>query len=277
MVLRRALVVLLATACCLLAIPVARASAPSSTGTREWAPAASATIRPGAQTFTAGGQCTANFVFFDAVDVYVGQAAHCASTDGATATNGCLAGSRPLGTPVQVRGASRAGTLVYSSWLAMKAAGERDRNACGYNDFALVRLDPADHGKVNPTVPFWGGPTGIAATTDIFDDVYSYGSSGLRPTSALSPKTGTSLGVEDGGWTHLVYTATPGIPGDSGSAFLGPDGSAIGVLATVRAFPEAGSNGVSDISRMLDYMRRHSPFTDVRLALGTEPFSGLLS
>ena len=273
---RRALVVLLATATCLLAVPIARATTPS-TGTREWAPAATASIRPGAQTFTAGGQCTANFVFFDATDVYLGQAAHCASTDGATDTDGCLAGSHPLGTPVRVKGASQPGTLVYSSWLAMKAAGERDRNACGFNDFALVRLDPADHGKVNPTVPFWGGPVGIASKTVSLDDVYSYGSSGLRPVSALSPKTGTSLGLEDGGWTHLVYTATPGIPGDSGSAFLGPDGKAIGVLATLRAFPEAGSNGVSDMTRMLSYMHRHSSFADVRLALGTEPFSGLLS
>ena len=31
-----------------------------------WAPAATAPIHPGVQTDTNGGQCTANFVFFDA-------------------------------------------------------------------------------------------------------------------------------------------------------------------------------------------------------------------
>jgi hypothetical protein len=269
---RRALVVLLATSALLLAVPIARATGPSDA--RQWAPVASATIRPGVQTRTAG-QCTANFVFFQGDEVLLGQSAHCAGTDGATETNGCTAGSLPLGTQVKVNGASRPGTLVYSSWLAMKAAGERDPSTCQYNDFALVRLDPADHGKVNPTLPFWGGPVGLATSTRFGDEVYSYGSSGLRPTSALSPKTGSSLGQFDDGWNHVVYTATPGIPGDSGSAYIGSDGSGFGVLSTINFAPEPGSNGVSDLSRMLAYARAHSPYPDLQLALGTEPFSGL--
>ena len=48
------------------------------------------------------------------------------------------------------------------------------------------------------------------------EDVFSYGNSSRRAgVEALSPKQGTSLG-SDGGWTHPVYTVTPGVPGDSG-------------------------------------------------------------
>src|SRR4051794_41622664 len=77
-----------------------------------WAPAATAPVHPGVQTITNGGQCTSNFVFFDAANnVYIGQAAHCSGTDGNTATNGCEAGSLPTGTPVEVDGASQPGTI----------------------------------------------------------------------------------------------------------------------------------------------------------------------
>src|ERR671929_20583 len=99
-----------------------------------WAPAASATVHPGVQTVTDGGQCTSNFVFYDASNnVYIGQAAHCAGTDG--------------------------------------------------------------------------------------------------------------------------NTATPGIPGDSGSAFIDARGRAFGILSTLQIAPLAGGNGVGDVSRELAYMR----------------------
>src|SRR6478735_7833597 len=66
-----------------------------------WAPADTAQIHPGAQMYTAGAQCTGNFVFTDAAgNVYVGYAAHCAGTGEATDTNGCQTQSLPLGTAV---------------------------------------------------------------------------------------------------------------------------------------------------------------------------------
>lgn len=243
-----------------------------------WAPEASATVKPGVMTFTEGGQCTANFVFDDGVDVYIGQAAHCAGTGGNTETNGCEAGTLPLGTPVEVDGASRPGVLAYSSWVTMQERGETNDDICQYNDFALVRLDPADHGKVNPTIPYWGGPVGLGSATSTLEKVYSYGNSSLRlGLSPLSPKEGYSVADGGGGWTHTVYTLTPGIPGDSGSAFLDWQGRAIGVLSTVAVLPLPLSNNVSDLSRALDYMRANTGFDAVQLALGTRTFSpGLL-
>jgi hypothetical protein len=241
-----------------------------------WAPEASATIHPGVQTDTAGGQCTANFIFTAGSDVYIGQAAHCASTGGQTDTDGCLAGSLPLGTPVTVEGASHPGTLAYSSWVTMQALGETDADTCAYNDLALVRLDPADVAKVNPTIPHWGGPTGVDTDgTAAGDRVYSYGNSSLRfGITQLSPKTGISLG-SGGGWSHDVYTVSPGIPGDSGSAFLSPSGQALGVLSTLQIAPLPAGNGVGDLSHELAYARSHvAALADLQVVNGTRAFNG---
>jgi hypothetical protein len=258
------------------AVPFMAAQAPTAAAAPTWAPAATAPIHPGVQTFTDGAQCTANFVFYDASNtVYIGQAAHCSGTGGATETNGCDSGSLPVGTQVEVDGASQPGVMVYNSWLTMQAAGETNQDACAYNDFALIRLNPADFGKVNPSVPFWGGPNGIDTNgTAQGENVYSYGNSSLRGgVSQLSPKQGVSLGDTGNGWSHDVYTATPGIPGDSGSAFLNSTGAALGVLSTVQIAPLAGSNGVGDVNLELNYMRSHTSFSGVQLALGTQPFS----
>jgi hypothetical protein len=267
--LRRKLAVLVCVLVAAALAPAAASAAPT------WAPASSATVHPGVMTYTDGAQCTANFVFYDATDVYIGQAAHCSGTGGSTETNGCDSGSLPTGTPVDVNGASKPGTLVYNSWLTMQAKGEKDPDTCAYNDLALVRLDAADRDKVNPSIPYWGGPNAVGASTQLRDKVYSYGNSSLRGgVTTLSPKEGYSLGDEGGGWSHTVYTATPGIPGDSGSAFLSKTGAALGVLSTVAIAPAAGSNGVGDIQREYDYMKANSAFSGVTLALGTEPFKG---
>ena len=270
MVRRRALLAALPLSALLVAVPALTSPARAQ---RTWAPASIAAIRPGVMTDTNGGQCTANFVFTDAAGaVYLGQAAHCAGTGAPTDTNGCDATSLPLGTRVDVMGASRPGTLAYSSWLTMQAVDETSENACAYNDFALVRLDPADEAKVNPTVPIWGGPTRLGTGTRIGSQVYSYGNSSLRlGISQLSPKTGISLGDEAGGWTRSVYTVTPGIPGDSGSGFLNSSGEAVGVLATLAILPVPASNGVSDLAKALAYARTHGG-PDVTLATGTEGF-----
>ena len=240
-----------------------------------WAPAATASVHPGVQTDTQGAQCTANFVYFDAANVYIGQAAHCSGTGGNTQTDGCTSPTLPVGTQVAVQGASKPGTMVYNSWVTMQSNGEKDANTCAFNDLALVQLDPADVGTVNPSVPHWGGPTGLAGSTGSLEQVYSYGNSSLRPVPPLSPKTGVSLGSDSGGWQQTVYTLTPGIPGDSGSGFLNRSGQAFGILSTVQLLPLAGANGVGTLHLELDYMRAHvSSLAGVQLANGTEPFKG---
>ncbi len=261
------------TAAAILAAGVAMLLGVAPTAASAWAPADQASVHPGVQTFTEGAQCTSNFVFQDASSVYIGQAAHCSGTGAATETDGCDSGSLPVGTAVEVDGASRAGTMVYNSWITMQQRGETDEETCAYNDFALVRLDPADVGSVNPSVPGFGGPTGVGSAGGTGSTVYTYGNSSLRfGVSQLSPKQGTVVQNSPDGWSHDVYTATPGIPGDSGSGFLNASGGAIGVLSTVQLAPLAGSNGVGDIAKEIAYMHANSSI-GATLVPGTEPFN----
>jgi hypothetical protein len=255
-----------------------------------WAPADTAQIHPGTMMYTDGAQCTANFVYTDgAGSTYVGYAAHCAGQGAATDTDGCDTQSLPLGTKVTFsEGGSLlsegtqvgTGTLAYSSWLTMQKNGETDPNTCAYNDLALVKVNAADVSKVNPSVPFWGGPIGIDTDgTATGDRVYTYGNSSLRAgVEPLKPHTGASVGDDaaDGGWSHPVYTVTPGIPGDSGSGFLSGDGKALGVLSTVAIAPLAGSNGVGDLGKELAYAQANSGIAGLSLVNGTEPFSPVL-
>jgi hypothetical protein len=248
--------------------------APSVAGA--WAPAASAPIHPGVQTVTQGAQCTANFIYQDGGGVYIGQAAHCSGTGGSTETNGCDSGSLPVGTAVQVSGASQPGTMVYNSWITMQALGETNPDTCQYNDLALVKLSAADVANVNPSVPGFGGPTGLGSSSALLgDDVFTYGNSSLRlGVTKLSPKQGVVVQGQGNGWSREVYTATPGIPGDSGSGFMDGSGNAIGVLSTVAIAPLAGSNGVGDLRHELDYLHAHTSFGGVSVVNGTEPFNG---
>jgi len=269
-------------------VATALTGASSATASTTWAPAATAKIHPGVMMYTDGAQCTANFVFTDgAGTVYVGYAAHCAGTGAATDTNGCDAALLPLGTKVDfveggnvLTGGTKvgSGTLAYSSWLNMQSRNETDENTCAYNDLALVKVDAGSVSQVNPSIPFWGGPKGLNITgTAAGDTVYSFGNSSLRAgVTELSPKQGLSLGTEGGGWSHPVYTLSPGIPGDSGSAFLDASGHALGVLSTLALAPLAGSNGVGDVAHELAYAQAHSGISGLKLVDGTEPFSPVL-
>src|SRR3954468_19338225 len=122
----------------LAAVAVCAIGASTAIAAPTWAPAATATIHPGVQVFTDGAQCTANFVFADATNVYLGQAAHCSGTGAATDTNGCTTQSLPVGTPIDITGADHPGTLVYNSWLTMQSLGETDADTCAFNDLALI-------------------------------------------------------------------------------------------------------------------------------------------
>ena len=281
----RAIARLTALLCGVLLIAVAPSTtAPAALSASRWAPAATAKIHPGTQMFTDGAQCTANFVFTDSRNrVYVGYAAHCAGLGSVTSTNGCETASHPAGTAVAfVTGATQLSTgttvghgkLAYSSWRNMQRRGLRTGNACDYNDFALVRVDAADVAKVNPTMPHWGGPValdsdGVATRSR----VYSVGSSSLRLGGGSAAKTGYVIAVGGGGWTYTVRTGNPGIPGDSGSGFLGPDGRAMGVLSTLSIFPQPLSNGVVNLHLALRYAQRWSGIDGLRLVRGTLPFS----
>lgn len=155
------------------------------------------------------------------------------------------------------------------------------------------QLDPADYGKVNPSVPTFGGPTGVRTTSlSVPEAVFSYGNSILRQgITLLSPKYGTNLQEAGGGWSHQVGTISPGIPGDSGSGFFDGNGKAFGILSTLSLAPIPATNGVGDLSALISsvsparrrssrsvadkelaYLHKYPEFADVQLAVGTQPF-----
>lgn len=242
---------------------------------------AATTVRPGDQLYMPNGdgtssQCTANFGFTNGSAQFIGLAAHCFGLGSNTDTNGCLTTSKPLGAEVDDVNGSRIGSLAYSSWLTMLQRGE-DPNGerCQYNDLALVRLDSGV--TLNPTVPSWGGPNGLTAAgaPEAGKTVYTYGNSSLRQgITVLSPKKGTGVEDSPGGWSHLVQTTNPGIPGDSGSGFMDASGNAFGILSTLNiAIPGGVANGVGDLGLELAYANSFGAVGTVSVVRGATAFN----
>ncbi len=106
------------------------------------------------------------------------------------------------------------------------------------------------------------------------DQVFGYGNSSFRfGITELSSQKGMSSADDpaDGGWSHQLTAPTPGVPGDSGSAFLDGNGRALGTLSTM-SLSLPVENAVGDLGRELAYAREHSGIAGLRLVLGTEPF-----
>ncbi len=275
---------LAATAAALLATGLMAPTGAAAGSQAPWAPEEDAKIHPGVQMYTQGAQCTANFVFTDdRRRVYVGYAAHCAGLGSATDTDGCQAESLPLGTRVTFREGGTllsdgekvgTGRLAYSSWRTMHRLGTTKANVCAYNDFALVRVSRDDDGNVNPTVPGWGGPSGVDTDgLEAGETVSFYGNSSLLG-GAASERTATVQDTVGRGWSHQVRSTVSGVPGDSGSGYLSDGGRAVGVLSTIAIFPDTGANQISDLEHVLRFAQRHSGIDGLRLVRGTRDFSG---
>jgi hypothetical protein len=273
---RTALSATLAAAAATAVVVAPQTGAKAASPVPEWATFGLSAIHPGIVTITKDASCTSNFIFTDGEGhAYLGQAAHCSGKGEATETNGCTSKSYPLGTTVALGASGVKGTLVYNSWLKMQEISEGDQNACANNDFALVRIPDKAIKMVNPSIPVFGGPTALRTNTlEAGEAVLSYGNSPLRQgISYLSPKQGVSLGTGEGGWGHTVYTATPGVPGDSGSGFIDANGAAFGVLSTLSIAPLPGSNGVADLAHALKYAQDHSGIKGLKFVPGTQKFA----
>lgn len=227
-----------------------------------WPDPAEASVRPGVRVVAGGGQCTSNFLFRtpDNATLMLGVAAHCVA-ENPRQGDGCDAATEPMepGTEVTVSGAANGGRLVYSSWWTMQQNNESASNLCRYNDFALIALHPADRGEVHPALMHYGGPTGLAAPGDVQpgDKVLWYGNSDTRQDADELQRNEGYVVRKDSSWSAVMYSATPGVFGDSGSAVIDTDGRAVGLLSTIRLSPEAGSNGVPLISKVLSYANEH--------------------
>ena len=173
----------------LILVVAALAVVPSTASA--WAPAASAPIHPGVQTFTAGAQCTANFIFTDGGNIYIGQAAHCSGT-----------GGRPTPTAARRlaadRHAGRGRRAPASPGPSSTTRGSRCRRTASRRQHLPVQRPRA--GQARPGRRRQGQPVGARLRRPDRrrrrlgrrgDDVYSYGNSSLRGgVTQLSPKQG---------------------------------------------------------------------------------------
>ena len=129
---------------------------------------------------------------------------------------------------------------------------------------------------VNPSVPFWGGPTGLTRTgLSTGDHVYGFGRSSLREEGSSYSRQAAVAFSDRGtsrGWAHTISSRSPGLPGDSGSAFVDEEGRAVGTLSTLSFGIVFVWNGLGDLPRELAYARRHSGIEGLRLEVGTVPF-----
>ncbi len=155
-------------------------------------------IRPGQLTYGnnpeapgAIGLCSSNFVFTRGDDFFLGTAGHCAAG---------------LGWPVTMlflpKGLVRIGEVVLLDLP--------DEEFPFGTDFALVAIDPELYQHVSPSMPYFGGPTGVY--TGSSPEIIQHAGWGL----AGMPRVG--LAKE---WTPENYFFHgAAIPGDSGSASI---------------------------------------------------------
>ena len=158
----------------------------------------------------------------------------------------------------------------------MQSKGEADADTCAYNDLALVKVDPADVGNVNPSIPFWAGrPACTAAAPPPATRSSATATRAARRRRRSSAQAGQERRRRRKRLEPHGLHGHPGIPATPGSAFLDATGNALGVLSTVAIAPLAGSNGVGDVAKGLADANSTGGF-GVTLAQGTEAFTGPL-
>lgn len=160
-------------------------------------------IRPGAWIIAPAG-CTTNFVFGSPGSYSIGTAGHCAE----------------VGDEV---------TLIAAPGVLMnigKTVKSVDQGVG--DDFALIDIYPEMQQHVNPSMTYFGGPTGVGSPQP--GDVVQHAGHGLVIGTGGTPRAGVVVyrGPGDGGDAFAWVGAAS--PGDSGSAVRLADGNAAGDL-----------------------------------------------
>lgn len=195
-------------------------------------------IRPGSQMFisfpdgtTAG--CTANFVWRDGSgDLYIGAAGHCFLPDGANASENAQRPGEDDGDVFDVSrlnvsvcddclvggqvGLTARGTTIALGDVVYARQNLPDGSEVGH-DFGLVRIPSGAEDAVDPSMPEYGGPTGVReGAVPAGGPVNQYGAGvGNGEVFATMGSNGVSQG--DLGSPESWFAAIRASPGDSGS------------------------------------------------------------
>ncbi|MGP3979699.1 hypothetical protein [Streptomyces sp. KR80] len=185
-------------------------------------------IRPGAWMIAPAG-CTMNFVFGQAPNYYIGTAGHCTEP----------------GDEVTIFAAPG---LLMNIGKTVKSVD----NGVG-DDFALVEIRPEMAEHVNPSMTYFGGPTGQGSPES--GDIVEHAGHGLVIGTGGTPRAGVVAyrGPGDERRSDAFSWAGAASPGDSGSPVRLADGTAAGDLThLVVGEPYApGAVAGTSIERML--------------------------
>lgn len=186
-------------------------------------------IRPGAWMIAPAG-CTMNFVFGSADQYYIGTAGHCTER----------------GDEVTIVAAP--GVLM-NIGTTVKSVD----NGIG-DDFALVEIRPEMAEHVNPSMTYFGGPTGEGSPEP--GDIVEHAGHGLVIGTGGTPRAGVVAYRGPGDEAHSDAFSWVGAasPGDSGSPVRLADGTAAGDLThLVVGTPYApGEVAGTSVERMLE-------------------------
>lgn len=184
--------------------------------------------------------CTGGFIFRRKGRYALGAAGHCAPL-GATVT----AYVRPPNTSGGPPGLYSIGRVILSSGSAAPAG----------SDFALIRIDKKFNSWVDPSMPFWGGPSG--AYVDSAPSPVTYVGHGLATGAAGAPRAGYADLFERNVFSFVGLSG----PGDSGGAVLTASGLAAGNQTHVYPPTSASSPGIVFGTRIGEMLRQASGWT----------------
>jgi hypothetical protein len=233
-----------------------------------WPALEEATIRPGTLVRALQRDCLSNFVFTrpDNTSVFLGVTSYC--------VEGMLVGEYVVLDPGRTDAPAM---LVYNSMATMVERGESDPHMLEYNDFAVVRVEPAFRHLVHPAMLGLGGPAGPADAAGVAmgDTLLTYAPPAdiLPDVPALAVRQSVVTG-RAGDWALLTYGAPPGIPGRLGTGVLTPEGAAIGIVVTLGVVPDPGANAVARLDTLMAYAREHA---NLQMDLSTWAFEPVAS
>lgn len=168
--------------------------------------------------------CTANFVWTDGAQQYLGSAGHCFLPDGATSTHGPDSDFNPAGVSVRVCVANclaggLLGGVIQGTYVNLGSVVYARQHVGGVgigNDFGLAEIPAALAAQVRPSMPVWGGPTGVVgAQQSALKPVCHYGNGRyVGELFVTKARAGVSFGGDFKQWTARILING----GDSGSA-----------------------------------------------------------
>ncbi|MGH3389595.1 MAG: hypothetical protein ACRDOO_12040 [Actinomadura sp.] len=172
------------------------------------------------------GWCSANFVFKKGSAWGLGTAGHCGTT----------------GQPVSAYVVPPLASGRLPGLYVIGKIGVSHDNGIG-DDFAMINIDPEFASWMNPTMPVWGGPSGVYRGAQVGLPVKHFGH-GLVFGAGGTPRAGVAIRWDINRGDGFSWVS-PAAQGDSGSGVLTLGGEAAGDLTHIVVDVEGDIIGIA--------------------------------